>query len=81
LAGDFYEKPRLFSPLRRIQLAYGCLYLLSKLGVGLRTGRLTWGRWSTPTSASLRNSPPISISRQPMFFDLATGKGSAAARW
>jgi len=44
LAGDFYEKPRLLSPLRRIQLVYGCLYLLSKLGVGLRTGRLTWGR-------------------------------------
>jgi flavin-dependent dehydrogenase len=35
LAGDFYKKPRLLSPLRRLQLAYGCLYLLSKLGVRL----------------------------------------------
>jgi flavin-dependent dehydrogenase len=30
LAGDFYEKPGLFSPLRRCQLAYGVLYGLSK---------------------------------------------------
>jgi flavin-dependent dehydrogenase len=42
LAGDFYEEPRLFSPLRCLQLAYGCLYLLSKLGVRLRTAGLTW---------------------------------------
>jgi flavin-dependent dehydrogenase len=38
LAGDFYKTPRLFSPLRRLQLAYGCFYLLSKLGVHLRLG-------------------------------------------
>jgi flavin-dependent dehydrogenase len=37
LAGDFYETPRLVSPLRRLQLAYGCLYLLSKLGARIRT--------------------------------------------
>jgi hypothetical protein len=37
LAGDFYEPPRLLSPLTRLQLAYGCLYILSKLGVRLRT--------------------------------------------
>jgi hypothetical protein len=37
LAGNFYEEGRLFSPLRRLQLAYGCLYFLSKLGVRLRT--------------------------------------------
>jgi flavin-dependent dehydrogenase len=37
LAGDFYEQPRLLSPLRRLQLTYGCLYLLSKVGVNLRT--------------------------------------------
>src|SRR6201987_5391956 len=37
LAGDFYEKRRLLSPLRRIQFAYGCLYLLSKLAA-CRTG-------------------------------------------
>jgi flavin-dependent dehydrogenase len=42
LAGDFYETPRLLSPLRRLQLAYGCFYLLSKAGVRLRTERLTW---------------------------------------
>ncbi len=42
LAGDFYETPRLVSPLRRLQLAYGCLYLLSKLGVRLRTSGLVW---------------------------------------
>jgi len=36
LAGDFYAKPRLLSPLRRLQLAYGCLHLLSKVGVRLR---------------------------------------------
>jgi len=42
LAGDFYERPRLVSPLRRLQLAYGCLYLLSKLGARLRTSGLAW---------------------------------------
>jgi flavin-dependent dehydrogenase len=42
LAGDFYEKPRLLSPLRRLQLAYGCLYVLSKLGTRLRRKGLTW---------------------------------------
>jgi flavin-dependent dehydrogenase len=36
LAGNFYETPKLLSPLRRLQLAYGCLYLLSKVGVRLR---------------------------------------------
>jgi flavin-dependent dehydrogenase len=36
LAGDFYQKRRLLSPLRRLQLAYGCLCLLSRLGVRLR---------------------------------------------
>jgi flavin-dependent dehydrogenase len=44
LAGDFYEKPRSLSPLRRLQLAYGCLYLLSKLGVRLRVAGLVWER-------------------------------------
>jgi flavin-dependent dehydrogenase len=42
LAGDFYEKPRPLSPLRRLQLAYGCLYLLSKLGMRLRGEGLRW---------------------------------------
>ena len=42
LAGDFYDAPRLLSPLRRLQLAYGCLYLCSKLGVRLQNGGLTW---------------------------------------
>lgn len=42
LAGDFYTAPSLLSPLRRLQLAYGCLYLLSKLGVHLRVAGLVW---------------------------------------
>jgi flavin-dependent dehydrogenase len=33
LAGDFYARPRLLSPLRRLQFAYGCLLLLSKVGL------------------------------------------------
>jgi flavin-dependent dehydrogenase len=36
LAGDFYDTPWLLSPLRRLQLAYGCLYILSKAGWSLR---------------------------------------------
>lgn len=45
LAGDFYEEPRLLSPLRRLQLVYGCLCLLSGVGVRLRTQGLTWEAW------------------------------------
>ena len=44
LAGDFYEKRRSVSPLRRLQAAYGCLYLLSRLGVRLRVAGLVWER-------------------------------------
>ena len=42
LAGDFYAKPRLLSPLRRLQLAYGCLHFLSQIGLRLRREGLTW---------------------------------------
>jgi flavin-dependent dehydrogenase len=35
LAGDFYERHAFLSPLRRLQLAHGCLLLLSKLGLRL----------------------------------------------
>jgi flavin-dependent dehydrogenase len=42
MAGDFYAAPRLLSPLRRLQLAYGCLYLLSKAGFRLRSKGLVW---------------------------------------
>jgi len=35
LAGDFYETRSWLSPLRRLQLAYGCLYVLSKFGFRL----------------------------------------------
>jgi hypothetical protein len=42
LAGDFYETTWLRSPLRLLQLAYGCLYLLSKTSFRLRTEGLTW---------------------------------------
>jgi len=45
LAGDFYETPKLLSPLRRLQLAYGCLYVLSKVGVRLRAEGLRWQLW------------------------------------
>jgi flavin-dependent dehydrogenase len=38
LAGDFYESRSFLSPLRRLQLAYGCLFLLSKIGFRLRAG-------------------------------------------
>ena len=38
LAGDFYESRSFLSPLRRVQLAYGCLFLLSKIGFRLRAG-------------------------------------------
>jgi flavin-dependent dehydrogenase len=44
LAGDFYQAPRLLSPIRRLQLGYGCLYLLSKLGIRLRSEGLMWIR-------------------------------------
>ena len=35
LAGDFYAQHSFLSPLRRLQLAYACLLLLSKLGLRL----------------------------------------------
>ena len=38
LAGDFYERRSLLSPLRRLQLAYGCLFILSKFGFRLGRG-------------------------------------------
>ncbi len=40
LAGDFYERHSILSPLRRLQLAYGCLLLLSKFGFRLGHGGL-----------------------------------------
>ncbi|HEV2545936.1 MAG TPA: NAD(P)/FAD-dependent oxidoreductase [Stellaceae bacterium] len=42
LGGDFYQAPRLLSPTGRLQAAYGCLYLLSKLGFRLRSEGLVW---------------------------------------
>ncbi|MFY9685456.1 MAG: hypothetical protein WAJ88_06625, partial [Pseudolabrys sp.] len=42
LAGDFYDRRRFLSPLRRLQLAYGCLLFLSKLGFRLRGGGIVW---------------------------------------
>jgi hypothetical protein len=35
LAGDFYETRSWLSPLRRLQFAYGCLFVLSKFGFRL----------------------------------------------
>jgi flavin-dependent dehydrogenase len=35
LSGDFYARQSLLSPLRRLQLAYGCLLILSKIGIRL----------------------------------------------
>ena len=40
LAGDFYGQRSLFSPLRRLQVAYGFLLLASKFGFQLRDGRI-----------------------------------------
>jgi len=42
LAGDFYDRRKFLSPLRRLQLAYGGLLLLSKLGFRLRGGGIAW---------------------------------------
>lgn len=42
LAGDFYDRRRFLSPLRRLQLAYGCLLFLSKFGFRLRGGGFAW---------------------------------------
>jgi flavin-dependent dehydrogenase len=42
LAGDFYETSWLFSPLRRFQLVYGVLYLLSQVGLRPHGGGLAW---------------------------------------
>ena len=40
LAGDFYGQHSLLSPLRRLQVAYGILFLASKFGFQLRDGRI-----------------------------------------
>ena len=40
LAGDFYGQRSLLSPLRRLQIAYGFLLLVSKFGFQLRDGRI-----------------------------------------
>ena len=42
LAGDFYERRSFLSPLRRLQLVYGCLFLLSKIGFRLRPSGIEW---------------------------------------
>jgi flavin-dependent dehydrogenase len=38
LAGDFYARHSVLSPLRRLQLAYACLFFLSKFGFRLGPG-------------------------------------------
>jgi hypothetical protein len=38
LAGDFYQPRALLPPLRRLQLAYGCLLVFSKFGFRLGRG-------------------------------------------
>ena len=52
LAGDFYESRSFLSPLRRLQLAYGCLFLLSKIGFRLRAGGIEWRSSQHSTGAS-----------------------------
>jgi hypothetical protein len=37
LAGDFYDRRRFLSPLRRLQLAYGCLLLREAASPGAAT--------------------------------------------
>jgi flavin-dependent dehydrogenase len=44
LGGDFYRPPSLLSPLRRLQIAYGVLLLLSKAGWRLSGARLVRSR-------------------------------------
>jgi hypothetical protein len=58
LAGDFYEKPGLFSPLRRCQLAYGVLYGLSKVGLRLRGRGLTWRSTNSVESTHVGGALP-----------------------
>jgi flavin-dependent dehydrogenase len=41
LAGDFYDASRLLSPLRRFQLAYSVLHVLSRFGLRLRAHGLS----------------------------------------
>jgi flavin-dependent dehydrogenase len=54
LAGDFYERHSFLSPLRRLQLAYGCLLLLSRLGFRLgQRGIVRRARCNARVSASL----------------------------
>ena len=53
LAGDFYGRRSLLSPLHRLQLAYGCLLVLSKAGLRLRDRGLAWkGRTRSGARAS-----------------------------
>jgi hypothetical protein len=52
LAGDFYESRSFLSPLRRVQLAYGCLFLLAKIGIRLRAGGIEWRSLQHGTGAS-----------------------------
>jgi flavin-dependent dehydrogenase len=52
LAGNFYTRHSLLSPLRRVQLAYGCLVLLSKFGFYLgQEGTVGRARSDTRTRA------------------------------
>jgi flavin-dependent dehydrogenase len=54
LSGDFYARQSFLSPLRRLQLAYGCLLLLSKLGFRLgQKGIARCAQGDTRVSASL----------------------------
>jgi hypothetical protein len=73
LAGDFYAAPGLLSPLRRLQLAYGCLYLLSKLGFHLRVAGLVWAAtaWSGELS---RRYDGFSTRSQRLCHDRGSGR-------
>jgi hypothetical protein len=55
-AGDFYERPGLFSPLRRCQLAYGVLYGLSKVGLRLRGRGLNLAFHQHPLNRQVRTN-------------------------
>jgi hypothetical protein len=76
LAGDFYERPGLFSPLRRCQLAYGVLYGLSKVGLRLRGRGLNLAFPQHPLNRQVRTN----LQRAPQVIARAAKRSSAGRR-
>ena len=72
LAGDFYGRRSLLSPLRRLQLAYGCLLLLSKFGLRLRQPR---ARMEFPRARRARTRSDLSCARKFAALDKQKSRG------